>query len=349
MAILKTTKRVILGALKRTGAFSWMRERQWRADRLLILGYHSISFEDEHEWDPSFSMPASVFEARLEMLRSGGYSVLPLHEALSKLYSNALPPKSVAITFDDGLYNFYARAFPILRKYGFPVTLYLTTYYCHNNLPVFNLICSYMLWKRRRTIVVPNPALGLNSPIDLATYSSRCRAWDNISAYTEQNRLTAVQKNELAKAIALHLELDYESIASKRLCHLMTPDEIKEVSRNGVDIQMHTHRHRITMDQSLFEREIYENRSKIQELTGRQAKHFCYPSGVHRRPYLSWLSDQGVTSATTCDPGLAHAKSNPLLLPRILDASHISHIEFESWLTGVSAFIPRNPLLKRLQ
>ena len=344
MTLLKTSKSVILETLKRTGAFSWMREHRWRSDRLLILGYHSISFEDEHEWDPSFSMPASEFESRLEMLRSGRYTVLPLQDALTKLYSGTLPPKSVAITFDDGLYNFYARAYPILRKYSYPVTLYLTTYYCHNNLPVFDLISSYMLWKQRATVVKSNPALGLNSPIDLATVSGRSSAWNNIRTYTERNRLTATQKNDLAKDIARHLKLDFESIASKRLCHLMTPDEIKVVSRNSVDIQMHTHRHRIAMKQSLFEREISENRIKIEEITGVQANHYCYPSGVHRPAFLAWLSQQGVTSATTCDPGLAHATSNPLLLPRILDAANVSHIEFESWLTGVGAFLPRNPL-----
>jgi peptidoglycan/xylan/chitin deacetylase (PgdA/CDA1 family) len=277
------------------------------------------------------------------MLRSGGYAVLPLHEALSKLQSNTLPAKSVAITFDDGMYNFYARAFPIFQKYHYPVTLYLTTYYCYHNLPVFPLICRYMFWKKRGAVVKSNPSLGFSDPLDLTTPSGRHLASDGMLSYAEANHLNADQKNELARRLAEHLELDFDSLVSKRLFHLMKPEEVKEVSRMGVDIQLHTHRHRTPMDRLLFHQEISENRSKIAELTGHQARHFCYPSGVHRTQFLPWLSEQGVSSATTCDPGFANAQTNPLLLPRFLDSSNVSPIEFESWLTGIGAFFPGNP------
>jgi peptidoglycan/xylan/chitin deacetylase (PgdA/CDA1 family) len=330
--------------LKHTGAFIWVKESHWRAEKLLILCYHGISLEDEHEWRPGFSMTASVFESRLEMLRAGGYSVLPLGEVLRKLYSHTLPPKSVAITFDDGLYNFYARAFPLLQKYNYPATLYLTTYYCFRNQPVFPLICSYMLWKKRGVVVPSNPSLGFSKPLDLSTSSGRFLAWKEITAHAERNTLNADQKNELAKGLAEHLNLDFDNLASKRLFHLMTPEEIKEISKKGVDIQLHTHRHRSPLDRYLYQQEIIENRSKIAELTGKRARHFCYPSGVYRTQFLPWLSEQGVSSATTCDVDLANAKSNPLLLPRFLDSSNVSTIEFESWLTGVGALIPRNPL-----
>ena len=68
---------------------------RWRSEKLLILCYHGISMEDEHEWRPASFMMASVFETRMEKLRSGGYTVLPLEEALSRLASHTLPRKSV--------------------------------------------------------------------------------------------------------------------------------------------------------------------------------------------------------------------------------------------------------------
>ena len=58
----------------------------------------------------------------------------------------------MSITFDDGTYDFYKQAYPIVKRYGFPVTVYQTTYYSDRGLPVFNLICSYLLWKRRGTV-----------------------------------------------------------------------------------------------------------------------------------------------------------------------------------------------------
>jgi len=325
------------------GVFHRMAESRWRSEKLLILCYHGISIEDEHECHAPYSLSDSVFETRLELLRSGGYAVLPLQEALSKLQSRTLPSKSVAITFDDGMYNFYARAFPILQKYRYPVTLYLTTYYCYHNLPVFPLICRYMFWKKRGAVVKSNPSLGFSDPLDLTTPAGRHLASCGVISYAEANNLNAKQMNELARRLAEHLELDFDRLVSKRLFHLMNPEEVKEVSQKGVDIQLHTHRHRTPMDRFLFQREISENRSRIAELTGNQARHFCYPSGVHKTQFLPWLSEQGVSSATTCDPGFADAKMNPLLLPRFLDSSNVSPIEFESWLTGVGAFLPGNP------
>src|SRR4029077_1480494 len=104
--MLRRLKRASLHFLKRTGVFGLVRDSKWRQQRLLILCYHSISLEDEHQWRPALSMPPQILEQRLEMLRDGQYNVLPLGEGLQRLCKQDLPPRSVAITFDDGHYNF---------------------------------------------------------------------------------------------------------------------------------------------------------------------------------------------------------------------------------------------------
>ena len=49
-----------------------------------------------------------------------------------------------------------------------------------------------------------------------------------------------------------------------------------------------------------------------------------------------------MVSATTCDPGIASPRSAPLLLPRLVDTSHLSPLDVQGWLTGMSAFfMPR--------
>ena len=123
----------------------------------------------------------------------------------------------------------------------------------------------------------------------------------------------------------------------------MTPGEAKELSQQGVDIQLHTHRHRTPLDRDLFSREIEDNRRCLKEITGKHATHFCYPSGVYARRFLPWLSEAEIKSATTCNVGFASRASHPLLLPRFLDNNTMSPIEFESWLTGVALALPRRP------
>ena len=76
-------------------------------------------------------------------------------------------------------------------------------------------------------------------------------------------------------------------------------------------------------------------------MTGANATHFCYPSGVHDPAFLPWLEELGVVSATTCQPGIATRASHRLLLPRLLDTSVLSVVEFEGWLAGAASMMPR--------
>jgi peptidoglycan/xylan/chitin deacetylase (PgdA/CDA1 family) len=89
----------------------------------------------------------------------------------------------------------------------------------------------------------------------------------------------------------------------------------------------------------LFRREIRDNRDWIKSATGRVATHFCYPSGVYRPEFLPWLSAEQIISATTCDTALATRRQNPLLLPRLVDTTGRSDLEFESWVNGVGDLV----------
>src|SRR5215218_5126324 len=133
-----TPKQLILRTTRVSGLNAAVKRTAWRNARLCILCYHGISLRDEHVADPALYVSRSLFRRRLEHLRGGSYNVLPLGEALSRLYSGKLPDRSVAITFDDGTRDFAEIAVPLLAEFGMPATVYLTTYYCENRLPVFD-------------------------------------------------------------------------------------------------------------------------------------------------------------------------------------------------------------------
>ena len=340
MRLKKRVKLLGLQLCQGVGLIQLVRESAWRSRRLLILAYHGFSLVDEHLWNPELFLAASEFEARLASIRKGGYRVLPLAEALKRLYDDTLPEKSVVITIDDGNFDFHAKAFPLLKRYGYPATVYLTTFYCDYNHPLFNHICSYMLWKRRGSIV---PTTGLQpclGELDLRTPTSRSAALKVILGAAEEQYWSAEEKDRFAAKLADALSLDYEQYLRKRLLHRMNAAEVSEVAAAGIDVQLHTHRHRTPDDRELFLKEIDENRSRISNMTGRLAEHFCYPSGITKPQFLPWLTEMGVASATTCAPGYASQRSNPLLLPRVLDGSDVSRIEFEGWLSGLSSYIP---------
>jgi peptidoglycan/xylan/chitin deacetylase (PgdA/CDA1 family) len=316
----RSWKLAALRQLRSAGVFSAV-SRLRRRNTLLILCYHGISLSDEHEWEGGLYITPALFRRRLEALRNLNTNVLPLAEGLERLQAGTLPPRSVVITFDDGFYDFYRHAVPALSEFGFPCTVYLTTYYCDYKLPIFNLMVSYLLWKSGQ----PEKSSG----------PGRAREVERLMQQAEREHLDTIGKNRMAESLAASLGVDYRPLLDCRLFQIMSPDEVAQAARQGIDVQLHTHRHRTPEDRELFVREIRDNARRIENFSGRIPDHFCYPSGVTSPRFLPWLKECGVRSATTCNYGLAKAGCDPLMLPRFLDSSSVDDIDFESWLSGI--------------
>jgi peptidoglycan/xylan/chitin deacetylase (PgdA/CDA1 family) len=341
--MLKKLKQGFLSASRQLGVFSLSSRSRWRQNSLLILAYHGVSLDDEHLWDPRLYMSPEQFRLRMQTIKDLGCSVLPLGDAIQRLYANDLPPRSVAITVDDGFYDFQARAYPILEEYGYPVTVYQTTYYCYYNRPVFGMMYSYLLWKGCQLSIEGLEFTGRPGSLDLSTEIKRMAACKEISAFVGRANFSAEDKDNLASLLAKRLNVDYGMLLSRRILHLLKPEDIEALANKGVDVQLHTHRHRTPRDHDAFVAEIQQNRTVIENLTRSPAIHFCYPNGNHIRPFSQWLAQCGVHSATTCTPGLATHRTDPFFLPRLVDTSPLSQVEFEGWLCGVSRLIPRRP------
>ncbi|PWT99252.1 MAG: hypothetical protein C5B51_27515 [Terriglobia bacterium] len=340
--MLRPLKLAALHALGTLGIFDRAVNSRWRRERLLILCYHGVSLEDEHAWDPELYLSPQQFALRMQFLEKANCHVLPLAEAVDRLYAHDLPPRSVAITFDDGFYDFYAQALPVLQQHGFPATVYLTTYYCDHAQPVFNVACRYILWKQRGRLV-PRDS-GFECDLDVRDTFSRMQTFRRLLDLCEERSLSGQEKHQLLEMVAHRLEFDFTRFLSRRMLQLLTPTETARLAGQGVDFQLHTHRHRTPEDPACFRAEIEDNRSRLHAMTGATARHFCYPSGVVQPSFLPWLRDLGVLSATTCEHGLADASTMPLLLPRRVDTSGASQIEFESWVCGVGALVSRKTL-----
>lgn len=338
-----SAKRSALAAFTRLGLINRIRDSRWRQRRLLILAYHSISIDDEHEWSGEYSMSAEQFESRLRALREGNYNVLSLDEGVRRLRAGTLPPRSVVLTFDDGLFDFRARALPLLQEYGYPATVYLTSYYAKKSEPIFGLLCSYFLWRgRHHGPISALPITGTSDSWDVSSERGRQRALDAIQSMALSAPDGTAERLRLLTRLAESVGLEYAEFRKTRVLSLLSEREVSELRDAGIDVQLHTHRHRMPGDRALFRREIEDNRAFLEPLRDSPASHFCYPSGFYTRESLEWLAECGILSATTCDPGLASTHSDPLLLPRVVDTSAVSREDFIGWLTGASAlFFPR--------
>jgi peptidoglycan/xylan/chitin deacetylase (PgdA/CDA1 family) len=323
-----------LQGLRSLGAFKLAGNSGTRRDRLLILCYHGVSLADEHEWRPDLYISAEQFRERLRCLRDAKASILSLPEALTRLRNRSLPPRSVAITFDDGFYDFAQSAAPALFEYGYPSTIYLTTYYAKRELPVANLVVDYLLWKSKN-VTVTLPEFGMNEPAQIQDAEGKEKVLARIRAWMNRGQTSGTAKDEAAHMIAERLGVDYAEILRRRTLQILSPTKIAELAREGIDVQLHTHRHRLPDSCAMLQKEIEDNRREILELTGKSAVHFCYPSGKYSSEYFPWLRACGIESATTCERGFATQASEMLRLPRVLDDSRLSPVRFEGIVNGL--------------
>jgi peptidoglycan/xylan/chitin deacetylase (PgdA/CDA1 family) len=91
-------------------------------ENVTVLIYHKFG-EDQY---PTTNVSLLKFARQMAYLRDNGYQVLPLAQMAGMLArKDVLPERAVVITIDDGYESVYSGAWPILKKYGYPFTVFL--------------------------------------------------------------------------------------------------------------------------------------------------------------------------------------------------------------------------------
>lgn len=95
--------------------------------RVPVLMYHEIA--EASETESRLAVSSGAFAAQLGYLRGAGFTAITAAELSTRLTGDMrkLPDRPVVLTFDDGYRDFYSRAMPLLERYGFTATLFVTT------------------------------------------------------------------------------------------------------------------------------------------------------------------------------------------------------------------------------
>ena len=342
MSIVRPIRLLLLRAAEYSGLNSVVLSSDWRSRRLLIVCWHHVSLDDEHLWNPSLCVSPSTFRSRLELLRSTRCNVMPLDEALDGVSSGRLPKRAVALTLDDGESSISLRAWPMLREFGFPATLYWTTYYSLRPYAVFDPMVSYLLWKGRgQHLQLDDPVLSVR----LESERDRNSAFRAIYQAAKKHAWTAVAKENFLVHLSDRLGVDYGDIKKKRILHMISPEEAARMYTEGLDLQLHTHKHRVPYDVSRPASEIWDNVRIIESVGAPRPVHFCYPSGSYVPEHEGWLRNNGVVSAATCNLGLVQRGTNHYFLPRVIDQENFAPVEFKGLLSGLLTWMTRRSVM----
>ena len=298
-------------------------------DGLRIICYHGVAVAEEYKYRSRLFIRKELFRRRIEYLQYKDYPILPLGEAVEGLAQGRLPPCATVVTMDDGWEGVYSVALPIIKELEIPVTLYVPTFYIEHPMPVFTVTLSYLFWRTKRRRV--------ELPRGLGVFALDFEAEQAEAAAQELGvLLPAADRLEFLKEMAEALDVSFEDIETQHLFRALDERQLRQLADAGVDIQLHSHRHEWSADDSrtTVEAEITDNRRFLEKIVSHPLEHFCYPAGIHGPHQGEWLAALGVKSATTIEPGLNYPDTPRFALRRLVDGHPVSDIEFEAEMTG---------------
>jgi peptidoglycan/xylan/chitin deacetylase (PgdA/CDA1 family) len=335
----------LLSAAKTAGGLTIARALSPKG--LRVLCYHGYSIGDECRFRPKLFITRETFERRLLWLLQARFEPVSLKVGLDRLVTGRLSGREVVITIDDGFFSVKAVGWPLLKKHGFPATLYVTSYYTQHPNPIFRLAVQYMLWKTTlEELDVTKLSLSMphgQNKIRIQPTIDDHAAWRLIEFCESQ--LTEDERISIGASIGEMLGVDYDELKVSRRLGLLTGPELTGLHGDGLDIQLHTHRHRLPTDPSAILKEISDNRRVLEPLVNRALTHLCYPSGIWSEDQWPVLRRAGIESAMTCEPGINVGGTPMLGLRRFLDAEDLESLEFEAEMSGLKEMARR--LLRR--
>jgi peptidoglycan/xylan/chitin deacetylase (PgdA/CDA1 family) len=332
-------KQAALFMLKALGLFSLAKRLTRR--KLRILCYHGVWLGGDPHYGDCLFMDRNRFEQRMNWLSQSGYTVVSLAQALRGLDNGSLPDHAVVITIDDGWYGTYRGMVPVLAALGLPATLYVTTGYVLRGGPVLDVLIGYLVNRARPAALAHAEAL---CDGELACHGAPAEWVSRRAALAE--RLTDLAEQlpdrqsrlQFVRTLAARLDVAVEHLIRDRVFDLMTGEELRAARAAGIDIQLHTHTHRMHgLQADKVAEEIAANRAHLARILGcalEELSHLCYPSGVYSDSVFETLRRNGVRSATTTDFGLVDQATARYVLNRILDCNSSSLLELEARLSG---------------
>ncbi len=321
-------RRLVVGALGASGLLATLRRRPDRS-RAVILRYHSVSDwteENSSYREHAIAVSPALFERQMKHI-ADHYRVVALGELVERLAAREpFPENAVAITFDDGYRDNFVHALPVLRRYGLPATVYVTTGGTGSG---WGFWLSRMRATLMRSSVQRIAVAGLGT-LELGEPVARQNAMKRLALHFKSLPL------EEAKAMldAAGRACGVEQPPPDADAWMMNWDELREMARAGVEIGAHTCTHPILTRQTteVARAEIEDSRRVLEEGLGKPPVHFAYPNGSgilnHDARTAALVREAGFRSAATSVNGPLRRNSDPYRLERVGVSRHSAYDGF---------------------
>lgn len=240
-----------------------------KENTISVLTYHGINSENDSVNDYCFVTDIE-FEKQMRYLKEK----FSIKSPMDAFFGNEKTDKPVAvITFDDGFLNNYSYAFPILKKYNLPASIFLSTnlidknetvWFCKVIYMIEKSYCKQITWEGRE--------------LNIETDSNKRIASAYIQSSIKQLHPSLIIKEIIRLAALTDVEINLNGTPYE----MLTSSQIKEMYySNLITFGGHTSNHTILAKLSEKEssQEIEGSLKYISNLTEQPCRLFAYPNG----------------------------------------------------------------------
>ena len=281
--------------------------------KLTTIIYHRVLNEPDliYKYEPTIK----EFDSQIRWL-SSFFQCLTVSQATEKLKKNKLPLNVLCITFDDGYNDFYTNAFPILKKYKIPATLYVTS----------NCLSGMQLWNEILHSIILNPKY---NKIDCSFFNLDSYKLDSSEKRIEtylilENKIKYLNSIKREQFIETLLQKYPTKIADNTM---LNKKQLIELNDAGIEIGSHTLSHPIlsSTSQDQARREITDSKKAIEKIINTPVKSFAYPNGKigidYNQLHINYVKEAHYSSALSSNPK-PDGKFDIFQIPRFSPAKH---------------------------
>jgi peptidoglycan/xylan/chitin deacetylase (PgdA/CDA1 family) len=273
---------------------------------LRVLAYHRVAELKDTPTIDSRTVSATPSAFREQMRHVARcYRCVAMPEVLYAIDKRrSLPKRSVLITFDDAYADFADIAWPILRRFRLPATLFVPTAYPSRPERAFLSDKLFQAFTRSPQIRLSETPLG---PLSLATPQHRRQSLLALQAF-----VTTIPGDAAVRVVdSVCNQLGVRPLGGS----VLTWNRLREVASDGVTLGSHTRTHAILthLPPHRVREEIKGAQEDLQREIGSVLPIFCYPNGNHNDEVARILADEGMVLAFTTIPGRNALNSTNLL------------------------------------
>lgn len=245
-----------------------------RCGEVVVLMYHGV-VEVEPDLPDWCLLTKDVFEGQIKYLKDN-FNVISLKDAVNGLRNDSIKGPTAVITFDDGYQNNYDTAFPILKKYQVPATIYVTSKFIDTGETIWTgMLQDAFSRTKLKTLSWQG------SKLDLSTRVLKKVSVERVKSALKQEPLSVIEA-ETRNLLDKLCEGENLKIAQTSPYRMLSSSMIEEMAKSElIEFGAHTHNHPILSKLTKLEQqeEIEKSIELISNASNTKCGTFAYPNG----------------------------------------------------------------------